>query len=182
MLGLSICVGLLLGPAGASLPTGTDNRSSEHPKIEIFLLENQPIDGITRPKGLQLSESGRGPLTYVRKNPIFTVSKKHIAGCSLVRERASVSEKKYRWAVMVTLTKQAHSELFAPFAALQPKKTKWWTVYVNDTRRGGESNFHYGTNPVTGEPWELRRFAEIRVITLSEKCKAEQLRDLILSK
>lgn len=87
------------------------------PKVECFLTENEPIDGVTRPEPIR-----RPYEIYAHREPIFTLSKKHVKNCWLSKEVASTAETIWRWRVEIELTEEAKAELGRRFRALQPKQ------------------------------------------------------------
>ena len=172
-LGILLC-SLIVSTSWAQEPQARPDATAatqqeQNPKVEIFLIERQHVPDVTRPEPV-----GSPYEVYVHDEPIFVLSRKHVADCRLRRERADVHGNTWRWVVNIELTEETKAELGRRFRALRPRKTYWWKPRLNGEHwYGGESTFHQTADP-------LSRFAEVRVFTTKDRSEAERVKQSFL--
>ena len=133
-------VALFVGPPDPDMPVITSSGKSG---VGIFLLERkQQIPGITRPNGLQLNESGQGPLSYVHQKPVFQFTKEKVAQCS-VKKVGFGSLPGHGWNVHIKLTEQAKAELIAAMKTPEAKTAGWFIIELNGKKQPGEFTTGY---------------------------------------
>lgn len=133
-----LLVSLLLS-AGIITVSPQKPNPTQHPKVEVLLIENRQIEGITRPEA-QPAGCGPGPLHYAHRKPFFLISPEDVSNCTVVAEIANVATKEYRYRVDVKLTANAEAEMMRRFRKFN--STKWWTVSVDGTVLSSEKTFH----------------------------------------
>jgi len=144
------------GSESAADQSKVDNKQT----VQIFLLERQHLEGITRAEGRTVG-CGEGSLLYPRRTPFFRLSKEDVAKCTIRKEVANVLTKSWRYRVDVKLTEAAEAELMRRFRAF--KSTVWWTISVDGKLRQASNTFH--------QSWT--ELPELRVKTFSNKKEAE---------
>lgn len=139
-------------------------QSPRNEKIEIYLLENKMISGVTGPKGMQLNESGKGPLSYAHAKPIFEFTKQKVAKCTM-KKVGFGSLPGHGWLVNIKLTETAKAELISAMKTDAAKKAGWFIISLNGKKQPGEHTTGY---LATG-------FNEIGIAYYRTKEKAEQI-------
>lgn len=125
---------------GVGSDTAADQSKFDNGKtVQIFLLERQYLEGITRAEGRAVG-CGEGSLLYPRRMPFFRFSKEDVAKCTTKKEVANVLTKSWRYRVDVKLTEAAEAELMRRFRAF--KSTVWWTISVDGKLRQASNTFH----------------------------------------
>ena len=124
---------------------GVQSRKS----IGFHLLERgKPIRGVTREDGLQLNESGKGPLSYVHIKPAFEITKEKI-------EKLKSSQ-----LPTITLTPKAAAELSKAMKAAQASSKPWFVMMMNGEKLNGR--------------WSTRAFMNKKDIVVIANGVAEQ--------
>ena len=93
-----------------------------------LLATGKPIPGVTSDKGWQLSESGKGPLSYVHTRPVFEIT------------RDKIEKFKTSPVVKITLTQAAAAELSQAMKEAKASSTQWFVMMMNGEKLNGKWN------------------------------------------
>ena len=161
-------VAFFVGPA---VPNTQEIKSPDKQRVEIFLLERKkPIPGVTRQEGLQLNESGQGPLSYVHQKPVFQFTKEKVAECT-VKNVGFGSLPGHGWNVHIKLTEKAKAELIAAMKTPGARNAGWFIIELNGKMQPGEFTTGYFASG----------FAEIPISFYRTEQEAKNLCRVLLS-
>lgn len=130
-------------------------KPDETPKVEIFAIEYEPIEGVTGLKPLKPTAGnkkfafGGHPFfddvnVYPHQKPLFVVTKEDVQYCKLKSRLHNLVDRTRRCVLEVGFTKEAQAELSGRIRALKPGKKTRWSVRLDGDKWWGEEPFPAG--------------------------------------
>ena len=129
--------------------------SDETPKVEIFAIAYEPIEGVTGPAPVKPPARnkkyafGGYPFyddvnVYAHQKPLFVVTKEHVQYCKLKSRVHNLIDRTRRIVLEIGLTTEAQAELSRRIRALKLGEKPRWSVRVDGDKWWGENPFPAG--------------------------------------
>ncbi len=140
------------GPMAKNARPAPLPKPEETPKVEIFAIEYEPIEGVTALKPLVSPRDkkyafGGHPFydkVYPHQKPLFVVTKDHVQYCKLKSRVHDPVVGTRRVVLEVGFTKEAQAELSRRIRALKPGKKTRWSVRCDGDKWWEERTFPAG--------------------------------------
>ena len=145
------------GPARKDARLAPLPKPDETPKVEIFAIEYEPIEGVTGPKPLEPPASnqkfafGGYPFyddvnLYPHQKPLFVVNKEDVQYCKLKSRVHNIVDRTRRIVLEVGFTREAQAELSQHCFHRASEALQEWTARARSVR------------PTRQLPWLYRAF------------------------